>query len=158
MTERKPPGVSFESWIDTQIRQAEERGEFDNLPGAGKPLPGLDRPHDELWWVRQKMQRENLSALPPTLAVRKAAEDAMAAVALARTEKQVRAIVADINEQIVEAIRRPQVGPPLNLMPFRVDRVVADWRANRPAPQPLPAPAPQVERRRWWRRRSAGGA
>ena len=27
-----------ESWIDQQIREAQERGEFDNLPGKGRPL------------------------------------------------------------------------------------------------------------------------
>ncbi|WP_037834016.1 DnaJ family domain-containing protein, partial [Streptomyces sp. NRRL S-481] len=37
MTERKPPGVDFGSWVDKQIRDAETRGEFDRLPGAGKP-------------------------------------------------------------------------------------------------------------------------
>jgi Domain of unknown function (DUF1992) len=39
MTERKPPDLSFTSWIDRQINEAAERGAFDNLPGAGKPLP-----------------------------------------------------------------------------------------------------------------------
>jgi hypothetical protein len=28
----------FESALDRQIRAAEERGEFDDLPGKGKPL------------------------------------------------------------------------------------------------------------------------
>jgi Domain of unknown function (DUF1992) len=37
MTERKPPGVSWESWFEEQIRRAREDGAFDNLPGAGKP-------------------------------------------------------------------------------------------------------------------------
>lgn len=75
MTERKPLGTSFESWVDRQIREASERGEFDNLPGSGKPIPDVDESYDELWWVKQKMRRENLSYLPPTLALRKRAED-----------------------------------------------------------------------------------
>ena len=29
----------WESAIDTQIREAQERGDFDNLPGQGRPLP-----------------------------------------------------------------------------------------------------------------------
>ena len=33
---RRP--IVFESAIDRQIREAQERGEFDNLPGRGKPL------------------------------------------------------------------------------------------------------------------------
>ena len=48
MTERKPPGVTWETWIDSQVRRGMEEGAFDNLPGHGKPLPGLDRPRDEL--------------------------------------------------------------------------------------------------------------
>src|SRR2546422_903351 len=57
MTERKPPGMGFESWIDKQIREAMERGEFDNLPGHGKPIPGLDRPDDDWWWIGPKLRR-----------------------------------------------------------------------------------------------------
>lgn len=59
MTERKPPEVSFESWIDKQIREAEERGDFATLKGRGKPLPdGLNTTsHDEQWWIKQKMAR-----------------------------------------------------------------------------------------------------
>jgi hypothetical protein len=128
MTERKPPGVSFETWVERQIREATERGEFDNLPGAGKPIPDIDKPHDELWWIKQKLRRENLSYLPPTLALRKEAEDALAAAARAGSEAQARRIVADINRKIVEGNRKAASGPPLNLMPFDVERVVDDWR------------------------------
>jgi hypothetical protein len=67
MTERKPPGTSTESWIEAQIRVALEKGAFDNLPGAGKPLPNLDQEYDPLWWVKQLVQREQLSMLPPSL-------------------------------------------------------------------------------------------
>ena len=77
MTERKPAGVSWESWVEEQIRDAMERGEFDDLPGARKPLPGIDRPHDDMWWVREKLKRENLSFLPPALAVRKELEEVL---------------------------------------------------------------------------------
>ncbi|PRX98177.1 DUF1992 domain-containing protein [Allonocardiopsis opalescens] len=131
MTERKPSGESFESFIDRQIREAEERGDFDDLPGAGKPIPGIDRPHDEDWWIKQKLRRENVSFLPPTLALRKEAEDARAAAAAARTEDEVRRIIGAVNEKIRAAILDPPAGPPLNLMPFEVERVLADWRAKR---------------------------
>jgi hypothetical protein len=128
LTERKPGGVSFKSWVERQIREAMERGEFDNLPGAGKPIPDLDKPHDELWWVKQKLRREQLSYLPPTLAVRKEAEDALAAVSQARSEREVRRIVVAINAKIVKVNRNAASGPPLNLMPFDVERVVCRWR------------------------------
>jgi hypothetical protein len=133
MTERKPPGVSYETWVDKQIREAEQRGDFAELPGAGKPLASLDTPYDELWWIRGKMHREGLSVLPPTLVLRKAAEDAMAAVGTARSERRVRQILTDINDEIREALRRPAEGPPLNLGLFDIEQVVADWRAAQAA-------------------------
>ncbi|GAB2807715.1 DnaJ family domain-containing protein [Streptomyces daliensis] len=128
MTERKPPGVSFESWVDRQIREATERGAFDDLPGAGKPLAGERAPYDEQWWLREKMVRESLSYLPPSLALRKEADDARAAAASARTEREVRRIVAEINEKIAEAIRTPPAGPPHNLVPFDAEEIVREWR------------------------------
>ena len=131
MTERKPPGIGFGTWVERQIREATERGEFDNLPGAGKPIEDLDKPHDELWWVKQKLRRENLSYLPPTIALRKEAEEALAEASRAGSEAQVRRIVADINGKIVEGNRKAASGPPLNLAPFDPERVVARWRAAR---------------------------
>jgi DnaJ family protein C protein 28 len=38
-------GVSLENWIDQQIRQAQEQGEFDNLPGKGQPLDLTPNPY-----------------------------------------------------------------------------------------------------------------
>jgi DnaJ family protein C protein 28 len=35
----------WESWIDQQIREAQERGEFDDLPGKGKPLDLAANPY-----------------------------------------------------------------------------------------------------------------
>ncbi|WP_171162465.1 DUF1992 domain-containing protein [Streptomyces sp. I05A-00742] len=131
MTERKPPGIDFETWADRQIREAEARGAFADLPGFGKPLPGLDRPYDDMWWVKEKMRRENLSFLPPSLVLRKEAEDALAAVSRAGSEREVRGIVTAINEKIAEALRRPPEGPPLNLVPFDMATVVRDWRERR---------------------------
>ncbi len=130
-TERKPPGVGFETWADRQIREAEERGEFANLPGAGKPLPDLDAPYTEQWWVERKMRDENLSYLPPSLVLRKDAQEAEERAARARSEAEVRAILTDINVRIEEAVRTPPEGPPHRLVPFDVERAVRRWRAER---------------------------
>ncbi len=35
----------WESWVDQQIREAQERGDFDNLPGTGKPLDLTPNPY-----------------------------------------------------------------------------------------------------------------
>ena len=54
---------------DRQIRNAIERGEFDNLPGAGKPLDLPDH-HDPDWWLKNLMKREGLVMLPPSVQLR----------------------------------------------------------------------------------------
>ncbi|MFB7784743.1 DUF1992 domain-containing protein [Streptomyces vinaceus] len=131
MTDRKPPGVSFESWVDRQIREAAERGEFERLPGYGKPLAAIDAPYDELWWIREKMHREGFAALPPALALRKEAEDALEAAHAAPSERQARAILTEINEKIGAALRRPPPGPPLRLTAFDVDVVLRTRRERR---------------------------
>ncbi|MCG8968515.1 DUF1992 domain-containing protein [Streptomyces sp. CL12-4] len=132
MTERKPPGVDFESWVDKQIRDADARGEFDRLPGAGKPLPSdVESTYDELWWVKRKMAREGLSVLPPTLALRKEAEDALAAAVDAPTEGAARRIVEQINVKIRGVMFKPPPGPPLGLKPYDVEEVVRRWRERR---------------------------
>ncbi|MET9950240.1 DUF1992 domain-containing protein [Streptomyces sp. NPDC006339] len=131
MTERKPPGVSFESFVDKQIREATERGEFARLSGFGKPLADDTAPYDELWWVKQKLHREGASVLPPSLALRKAAEDAADAARAAVSESQVRRILGEINTRIAEALTRPPAGPPLNLTLFDVEAAVAEWRETR---------------------------
>ncbi|MFD7559676.1 MULTISPECIES: DUF1992 domain-containing protein [unclassified Streptomyces] len=131
MTERKPPGVDIESWVDRQIREAAERGEFEELPGFGKPLASLEAPYDEMWWIKGKMHREGFAALPPALALRKEAEDALEAARAARSERRVRAILTEINEKIAAALRMPPQGPPLNLTEYDVEAVVEEWRAAR---------------------------
>ncbi len=141
MTERKPLGVSFESWIDRQIREATERGEFDNLPGAGKPIPGQGKPHDEMWWIKQKMRAENLSfPLPGTLALRKEAEEARAEALGARTEAGARRIIEEMNAKIRDSYRKPLSGPPVVQPLIDVDEVAAGWRALRPVAEAEPTP------------------
>ena len=166
VTERKPVGMRFETWVERQIREAQERGEFDNLRGAGQPLPGLTGQYDELWWVKQVAQREHLSLLPPMLALRKEAEELLTSIGDVPSEAMARDLVADYNARVVETVRRPQDGP-LVAIPRRldVDEVVANWarqRAARPRravgqPVAFPSTAPGPRRRaRWWRRRSDG--
>ena len=131
MTERKPPGMSWETWIDRQIREGMERGEFDSLPGHGKPIRDLDQPRDDLWWVRDKLRREDAQFLPPTLALRKEVEDARERIAAATAESEVRAIVADINERIVKVNSRATAGPPSTVVKLDEEHVVRQWREAR---------------------------
>ena len=43
--------------VERQIREAIDRGEFDALPGAGKPLPDVDQQYDPAWWAKRWVQR-----------------------------------------------------------------------------------------------------
>jgi hypothetical protein len=128
---RKPAGVSWESWVDRQIREAQERGDFDDLPGAGKPLPDLHRPYDELWWVRRKLREEGLSYVPPALQLRRAVEQAREQILRARSERQVRDIVAEVNQLIRRANRTGSAGGPVGTTPLDEEAAVRDWRAGR---------------------------
>ncbi|PXY29983.1 DnaJ family domain-containing protein [Prauserella endophytica] len=158
MTERKPPGVSFESWVEKQIREAQERGEFDDLPGAGKPLPGRDRPVEEQWWLRDYLRREGLPSdalLPTPLQLRKEAERLPETVASLRSEEAVREAVSALNRRIVDWLRAG-TGPRVHVAPVDADEIVAGWQAARTPPPAAPS-APEAEERprraRWWRRR-----
>jgi DnaJ homologue, subfamily C, member 28, conserved domain len=131
MVERRPTLADWENWVERQIREGIERGEFDNLPGAGKPLPGLDGPRDEEWWVKAKLRREQLSYLPPALAVRKELEVALERIAEATSEDTVRRIVTEINERIVHVNSHTITGPPSTLMPLDAELVVRRWTVAR---------------------------
>ncbi|HCT78580.1 MAG TPA: DUF1992 domain-containing protein, partial [Micromonosporaceae bacterium] len=106
----------YESPIDRQIREAQERGDFDNLPGMGKPLPDRGELHDDDWWLKDLMRRENITGvLPTTLKLRKEIEELRETVSKKRTESSVRQLVNDLNERIVKARRGPVDGPPVVL-------------------------------------------
>ncbi len=47
---------------DNRIRVAMEQGEFDHLEGAGQPVHDLDSHYDPDWWLKRKLQREELTA------------------------------------------------------------------------------------------------
>jgi len=124
--------VPYESWVERQIRQAMERGEFDDLPGAGKPIPGLNGRDEPDWWVRGFLERERISMpLPASLALRKEIAELPQALAGVREEAEVRRIVTDLNERIRDSHRRKVDGPALVHRPVDVEATVAEWRRNR---------------------------
>ena len=160
MTKRKPPNVSFPDWIERQIKTAEAEGAFDNLPGAGKPIPGLNRPRDEMSWVADYLRRENVDAaalLPPALALAKEVEDLPLRLSRAHSERQVREIVDDLNQRILRAHRMPQLGPPVRVRTVDVDAAISEWAAVRAAAKEARRAAAQQQptptRRRWFTRR-----
>jgi hypothetical protein len=81
-----------------------------------------------MWWLREKMEREGLSYLPPSLALRKEAADALEAAERAPSERVLRDILSEINRKIRDAMSRPIEGPPLNLAPIDIELIVRKWR------------------------------
>jgi hypothetical protein len=119
-------------WVDQQIRQAMARGEFDDLPGAGKPIRDLGSTHDPDWWVKRLVERERITGvLPPALQLRK--DDAQLEETLDRewSEKAVREILVDFNRRVVEARRQLLGGPPVITKLRDVEAEVAAWRDRR---------------------------
>ena len=161
----------WESPVDKQIREAQERGEFDNLPGAGKPLD-LSDSGDPDWWVKRFAARENLDlggALPGALGLRKEAAGYPESLVDVRTEEQVREVIEDYNTRVLADRLRPAVGnlPPLIAKTLDVDEMVERWRPLRAAleerqrtareEKAAAARAAALETRPSWWRRLLGG-
>ena len=174
MTERKPPGMEFTSWIDQQIAEAERRGAFDNLPGAGKPIPARREETDYgQAWLRDYARREGVpqeELLPEPLKLRKEIEVLNETLRTFGSERDLREAAAELNRRILEWRRIP-VGPPLFVPLLDVEALAADWRAAHHAQvaqvaqvaevaqagEPAGAePEPPLPRPRgWWRRLTA---
>jgi hypothetical protein len=134
MTERKPPGTSWETWIDWQIRVATEEGAFDNLPGTGKPLPDYGPDDNPLArWVKREVGDEQISVLPPSLELLRRVESELATIGKVHDEATVRNRVAALNGEIAKVNATVVEGPPTRLSPLNVDQVVAQWRQTRSA-------------------------
>jgi hypothetical protein len=148
MTERKPPQMKFNTWIDQQVADAERRGLFDDLPGKGKPLnlkPGAADGDYGAQWVRDYAHREGVPVeemLPTPLRLRREMERLAQTAGEFRSEAEVREAAADLNRRIVEWRRIP-VGPPVHVRLVNADDLVALWRkasAARAARTPPGAP------------------
>lgn len=159
MTTRKPPNISFPGWVERQIRVAQERGEFDALPGAGKPIPDLGTSSSELAWVANYLRRENVDVadvLPESLALAKEVDVLAQRLLRERSEARVRSLIDDLNERIDRAYAKPQVGLPMRAKRVDVAAILQQWREGRAVldagPRPTPQqPQPPKPRRRWFR-------
>ncbi|MCE3550469.1 DUF1992 domain-containing protein [Pseudonocardia sp. RS11V-5] len=155
--------MRYESAVEKAIREAVERGEFDDLPGKGKPLPDL-ADADENWWIKGYLRREGVPSdalLPTPIQLRKEIERLPETVRDLPTERAVRDLVAELNARVVAYLRAPD-GPRLPLRRADPDAAVEVWRTHRAARSESlrraraeetaeESPAP---RSRWWRRRA----
>ncbi|MDL9981492.1 DUF1992 domain-containing protein [Microbacterium candidum] len=132
--------------VETAIQQAIRRGEFDDLPGAGKPIPRLGDHHDPDWWIRRKIETEQLRGLGPaalTLRVENAELDALLDGLVRETD--VRETLEDFNRRVIEARRQLQGGPPVVTPTRDVEAEVAAWTERRTARQTASRPDGQVD-------------
>ncbi|WP_327040602.1 DUF1992 domain-containing protein [Micromonospora ureilytica] len=152
---------AWEASVEAKIRGAVQRGEFDDLPGMGKPIPGRGAPYDESWWIKSFLEREALPSdllLPTSLQLRRRVEQVPDEVRDLPTEQSVRDFVGQLNAQIVAWLRNPD-GPRVAVRPVNTEDVVRRWRAERARPKittTVTEPASVVPpsrrpRRGWWR-------
>lgn len=139
-------------WVDLEVRRAIERGEFDDLPGAGKPLPGIED-RDPDWWVKRLIERERISVLPPALALRVEDDQLRELLDSTGSAERVREILEDFNRRVVEARRQLQGGPPVITTLRDVEAEIEQWRGRRAARARARTPEAPPRRRRWWRGR-----
>lgn len=131
---RKPSGISWERWIERQISEAIERGEFDGLPGSGQPIRDLDARRDELAWIREKLRREKVAPPPPpAIQIRIDVDAALASLGSVATEAEVRSLVEHLNDRIRTVNRTTVTGPPTTLGPMPVEEVLERWHRLRAA-------------------------
>ena len=99
-----------------------ERGEFDDLPGAGKPIEGLGAEHDPDWWLKKLVERERIAGAAGLACscARRTPSSTTGSTRL-NVEREVRREVEDFNERVIRARYRPAEGPPLITMPRDVD-------------------------------------
>ncbi|WP_082105398.1 DUF1992 domain-containing protein [Demequina subtropica] len=129
---RRDRAATQHLWVERRLEEAFARGDFDDLPLAGKPIPGIGA-HDPDWWVRGLVEREQLSDLGPE-SVRLRAEDERldARLDTLATAAEVREAVEDFNARVLAARCRPAAGPPLVTPTREVAAEVDRWRARRP--------------------------
>ncbi|MEI2778717.1 MAG: DUF1992 domain-containing protein [Tetrasphaera sp.] len=124
--------LPYESHIERLIREATERGEFDNLPGAGKPL-NLGSPDDPDWWIKKKLRDEGLDtagALPPVVSLRREAAGFPESLRELRSEASVRRVLADFNERVKADRLRPRDPrfPPLVAPLVDIEAMLERWQ------------------------------
>lgn len=133
MSERKPIQQNWNSWIDEQVSKAQKEGAFENLPGAGKPLKNLDSPYDEDWWLREFLEREQISVTPEPLELRARVEQLREEAAKLLDEREARRRFIAMNAVIARLNAIPQPDAVAPVAPVDVDEEIRGWRRRRGA-------------------------
>jgi len=129
--ERKPPKETWEDFTEREIRTAQADGAFENLPGFGKPIPGIDQAYDENWWIKEKLKRERMQVVPPILEARLALEQTLKEIALTDNEFVVRKKLSEVNEKLRKAHYSPIAGPTDGIAEVDIEAAVIEWKESR---------------------------
>jgi len=153
-TSRASSAAERAAYVEVSIQQAIRRGEFDNLPGAGKPLEGLGDHHDTDWWIKRKIQSEKLTGLgPPALMLRVESAELADRLDELSHEDDVREALEDFNRRVIEARRQLLGGPPVVTPTRDAGDEVRAWTARRAERMAAASPPPADRPRRRWRLR-----
>lgn len=133
--------------IETALQQAIRQGAFDDLPGAGKPIPGLGDHQDPDWWIRRKIETEQLHGLgPAALTLRVENLDLPERLDALSAEREVREVLEDFNTRVIEARRQLLGGPPVVTPTRDIDAEVTAWQDRRAQRQRQQRAAQEGER------------
>ncbi len=81
------------------IREADEAGEFEGLPGAGKPTDDLDLVYEPAWWAKRFVERQRLSDAAVALAAR--IREGLPGLLAREDQERARAGIDALNEDII---------------------------------------------------------
>lgn len=98
-----------QSTVERRVQQARADGLFDNLAGAGKPIPDLDRHRPPGWWATRLVRTERDKAR--ALELDEQLRAAMPGLWRLDTEAEVRARVRSLNELIAAYNRVSSLAP-----------------------------------------------
>lgn len=152
MTARDPSGRP----VEDAVAEAIARGDFDDLPGAGRPLD-LPARHDPDWWITRRLAEGDIdpdALLPPVVLLRREHAQIGETLAMLRTEERVREVLEDYNQRVQDDRLRHPMSPML-APTVDVEARVAAWREERrlqEAARAARGDGVPAGRRPWWGR------
>lgn len=106
------------------------RGEFDDLPLAGRPIAGLGRPDQPDWWLQAKLRDEDTSALlPEQFALRAERDQLVARIGTFRSESDLRSAIEVLNQRIRNVNAHAGAAPQALTRPIDMAAAVEQWRS-----------------------------
>ncbi len=120
ISNRKPAGMKWESWVDRALREAEERGDF--KPAKGGKIKGLDKPYDPDWWLKDLIEREDLHAINSEgLELRRYVYAEIERIKSIKDRERIRQSLEKLNDYIRQENLKIIEGPASNITPVDVD-------------------------------------